>query len=330
MRRQVRAASYHAPLRRYTRAVFANYARFSLAFEVLAYAAIAHWLHWLYGWGYTPLAAAALGVAYVNRLLMVCITTAVARAAGGPADPSERVGWPREAAMLWREAWAVCAAQLFEFPFHALAVRPDPRPVPGAGVPVVLVHGYFSDRGYFRHLVHALEARGAAPLFTPNFTSIFASIERFAAELHEEIERICAATGAAQVVLVCHSMGGLAARCYLARHGAGRVRKLVTIASPHGGTVHARLGSGENGRQMRRASRFLETLRRREGERGPGCATTSLYTPQDNLVAPARSSILPWARNVAIPGLGHVEILRSRRLAEAVEAELRECGVGFA
>lgn len=309
--------------------MLANYARLSLAFEALAYALIAHWLHWLYGWPYALLGGAALAIAFLNRFLMVCITAGVARLASGPLEPANRVGWASGAAMLLREGWAVSVAQLFEFPFHQWALRMDPRGDGAKPVPVVLVHGYYSNRGYFRHLVRALEARGAAALYTPNFTSIFASIERFAAELQVEIERVCAATGAGQVVLVCHSMGGLAARGYLARHGASRVRKLVTIASPHEGTVHAHLGGGENGRQMRRGSAFLAALREREAGRGPGCATTSIYTPQDNLVAPPQSSLLPWARNVALPGLGHVEILRSERLARELEAELRECGAAF-
>lgn len=309
--------------------MLANYARFSLVLEALAYTVIAHWVHWLYGWPYAPLAMAALAIAFLNRFLMVCITAAVARAASGPLEPAERVGWAVGAAMLFREAWAVSCAQLFQFPLHAWALRRDPPTTASDRIPVVLVHGYYSNRGYFRKLVRSLEARGAAPVFTPCFTSIFASIERFAAELQVEIERICAATGAAQVVLVCHSMGGLAARCYLSRHGSSRVRKLVTIASPHDGTVLARFGGGENGRQMRRGSRFLAALREHEGTRGPGCAATSLYSPQDNLVAPPRSSVLPWARNVALAGLGHVEILRSGELARLVENELRESGVTF-
>ena len=305
--------------------MLANYARFSLVLEALAYAAIAHWVHWLYGWPYAPLAMAALAIAFLNRLLMVCITAAVARAASGPLDPGERVGWAAGAAMLLREAWAVACAQLFQFPFHAWALRRDPPAIATGRTPVVLVHGYCSNRGYFRHLVRSLEARGAAPCFT----SVFAPIERFAAELQGEIERICTATGAAQVALVCHSMGGLAARCYLSRHGAARVSKLVTIASPHEGTVLARFGGGENGRQMRRGSAFLAALREHEGKRGPGCATTSIYSPQDNLVAPPQSSVLPGARNVALRGFGHVEILRSPELARLVENELRECGVAF-
>jgi len=117
------------------------------------------------------------------------------------------------------------------------------------------------------------------------------------------------------------------ARAYLCTHGARRIRKLITIASPHNGTVHARLGSGPNAKQMERASRFIEELCRREGEKGPDCGLTSVYTPHDNLVAPQDTSRLPWARNIPVPGRGHVDILASNRLATIVLKELREAGV---
>jgi hypothetical protein len=105
------------------------------------------------------------------------------------------------------------------------------------------------------------------------------------------------------------------------------VRKLVTIGSPHRGTVHARFGAGANARQMRRGSAFLGELCEKEGERGPACGVTSIYTPHDNLVAPQDTSRLPWARNIAIPGRGHVDILGSERLLAVIVKELRECGV---
>ena len=101
--------------------------------------------------------------------------------------------------------------------------------------------------------------------------------------------------------------------------GAVRHRRL--------GTVHARLGSGPNAKQMERASRFIEELCRREGEKGPDCGLTSVYTPHDNLVAPQDTSRLPWARNIPVPGRGHVDILASNRLATIVLKELREAGI---
>src|SRR5256885_1672280 len=83
------------------------------------------------------------------------------------------------------------------------------------------------------------------------------------------------------------------------------------IPSPHGGTVHARFGAGANARQMMQASEFLRTLCEEEAAKAPACAVTSIYTPHDNLVAPQETSRLPWARNIAIPGRGHVDILAS-------------------
>jgi predicted alpha/beta hydrolase family esterase len=148
-----------------------------------------------------------------------------------------------------------------------------------------------------------------------------------AAQLDREIERIAAGTGREKLVLVCHSMGGLAARAYLCGHGADRVAKLITIASPHHGTLHALFAAGANARQMHRGSRFLAEICANEAERAPQCGVTSIYSPHDNLVAPQETSRLAWAKNIAIPGFGHLDMLRSRRLFEVVLEELREAGV---
>jgi triacylglycerol esterase/lipase EstA (alpha/beta hydrolase family) len=121
-------------------------------------------------------------------------------------------------------------------------------------------------------------------------------------------------------------MGGLVARAWLARHGAARVARVVTIASPHNGTALAGLGLGENARQMRRGSAFLRSLAAAEGEAGPGCPFTSIYTVNDTLVAPQDTSRLPWATNVELAGWGHVGILNARETWDLVAAELRASG----
>ena len=63
--------------------------------------------------------------------------------------------------------------------------------------------------------------------------------------LERAIEQIVEQTGQPRVSLVCHSMGGLVARCYIAGSGANRVDRLVTIGSPHGGSVFAFFGVGD-------------------------------------------------------------------------------------
>ena len=308
------------------RPVLAYYFRFLLFLELVAYVVVGVWLHMALGWSLTAALSLCAGCALGGRLLMVFATAAMATMAGA----APRIG-PVAFARLVASEWGAVLLNNFCFvPWERQCLRADPAPAPQAGIPIVLVHGYFANRGYFARLATALEAAGAGPVFAPNFTSTFATIERFADELHAEVERIAAATGQGRVILVCHSMGGLAARCYLCRHGARRVARLVTIASPHAGTLLARFASGPNARQMRRGSAFLRELCAREAERAPMCGVTSIYSPHDNLVVPQDTCRLPWARNVALPGHGHVAILLSRELARVVAAEVAEARSGCA
>jgi pimeloyl-ACP methyl ester carboxylesterase len=63
-----------------------------------------------------------------------------------------------------------------------------------------------------------------------------------AGDLALEAERICEATGANQVHVVGHSLGGLVARYYVQRLGGdARVHTLVTLGRPHLGTMTAYL-----------------------------------------------------------------------------------------
>lgn len=60
--------------------------------------------------------------------------------------------------------------------------------------------------------------------------------------IQRELERWRAQGGRyadAQVVFVCHSMGGLVARRYAAAHGADHVRKIVTFGTPMRGSMNA-------------------------------------------------------------------------------------------
>jgi len=58
-------------------------------------------------------------------------------------------------------------------------------------------------------------------------------------QLREVLDAIGKAHGDESVILVGHSAGGVVARTALVRGGAGNVKALITIASPHLGTVRA-------------------------------------------------------------------------------------------
>ena len=294
----------------------------SIALEILLYAAMAAWLRVVHDWHAPAIAATAVALALGARFALVCFTSFIAWLNRGVRDPAHRIGPFGALRYLIAEYVSLVADNLVWLPFEALVVRPDPPLAPAARAPVIMVHGYMSNRGYFRALIAALERSGAGPVFAPNFTVFLSSIDLYAAELHAQVERIARGCGQDRVVLVCHSMGGLAARQYLREHGAGRVSKLVTIASPHQGTVLASMGLGLNARQMHRGGEFLRELAQAEAVAPPGVDALSIWSPHDNLVAPAGTSVLPWARSLALPGLGHVAIISSPRTFAAVLTEL--------
>jgi len=301
--------------------MLARFVRLALALELAAYAALGAWLH-AHDSSLAAVVALALLVAAGMRLAFVVATILLSEAFAPRPPVPERIGalaWLRLVAGEFR---AVLLDNFLFLPFEPWITPREPAPRRSETIPVVLVHGYFSSRAYFEPLLGFLEARGVGPVFAPNFPGFLATIEGFAAELAAQITRIVAATGQPRVILVCHSMGGIAARLYLAEHGAGSVASLVTIASPHAGTILARLAPGANARQMERGSAFLAALAAREAGCAP-CDATSIYSPHDNLVWPHETSRLAWARNVALPGLGHVAILSApsthRILLEAIQ-----------
>jgi hypothetical protein len=76
---------------------------------------------------------------------------------------------------------------------------------------------------------------------------------------------------------------------------------------------------------MREGSEFLAALEASEAQ-GARVEALSIYSPHDNMVAPQASSRLPWARNVALPGLGHISIAQSQALLRVLLPELEAAG----
>ncbi|HEV2803078.1 MAG TPA: alpha/beta fold hydrolase [Pyrinomonadaceae bacterium] len=100
-------------------------------------------------------------------------------------------------------------------------------------------HGVKLDRlHYFRGILSHLEADG----FDVHHTTVSyaKSLETRAGDLRDQIEGILKKTGAVKAHVIAHSMGGLDARCMIARAGmSGRIASLTTIGTPHHGSSFA-------------------------------------------------------------------------------------------
>jgi pimeloyl-ACP methyl ester carboxylesterase len=156
---------------------------------------------------------------------------------------------------------------------------------------------------------------------TANLEPIFGDIDTYAEVVHRSVEALRSASGAARVVLVGHSMGGLAARVYLRKHGDAHVARVITLASPHHGTIFGRLGHSRNARQMASRSPFIEHLR--QHDRGRWARFTTVATRDDNLVVPRSSPLLPGAKQIELDGVGHLALIEDPRAWQIIADEAR-------
>jgi len=191
---------------------------------------------------------------------------------------------------------------------------------PGKRLPVLLVHGYVCNRAAWRPLVRALNARGES-VYATSFEPVYGAIDLWVPQLAACIDELLAATARERVVLVTHSMGGLAARAYLRAQGGAKVARVITLGAPHHGSMHAHLGIGENARQMEPGSPWLTALAAAESG-GVAAPLVSIYSHHDNFVAPQASAMHPGARNVGLAGVGHLAMYFARPVRELLLREI--------
>ena len=290
------------------------YLRGILLVELLGAAALSSALADVVGSAAALVAGLALVVA--PSLLLVGLGAAVA--ARRPSSRPPGIAATRRRDRLFEAAAFVVLFQAIQ-PFAGLWMGSDAvgRLAPGRR-PLLLVHGYCCNRGLWWWLRRALRAHGHA-VTTVDLGGPFADIDRFAEVLDARIDALLAETGAAEVVLVTHSMGGLVARALLARRGAGRIARLLTLATPHHGTVTARLGLGRNARQMEPTSPWLARL---DALAPPPIDVLSVWSAGDEVVVPPVSSRLRFGREVVFGRLGHVAMVVSPAVRDLLLAEL--------
>ena len=98
--------------------------------------------------------------------------------------------------------------------------------------PLVLVHGFLGDPTNFLVLRRYLDARGIRSFTSFTYPPRIDN-QRLACRLGETIEVVRAVTGAAEVDVVGHSLGGLIARYYVEMTPDAPVRRLVTLGAPY-------------------------------------------------------------------------------------------------
>lgn len=254
---------------------------------------------------------------------------------------------PRVSAGVAREAGWV-AAHLVMYP---LGLRPDsdrarvrarhdlygltPRQrgmvhqgVDRGATPILLVHGIVDNHSIFTMMDRSLRRRGFSDLSSFDYSLLTKDVRQTAGDLAAAIERLCTVSGYDRIHVIGHSLGGLISRYYVQRLGGdARVDTLVTLGTPHGGTVWARAGRVVPLiNQLRPESDVIAEL----AEPAPGCRTrfVAFYSDLDHLIVPSRNARIEHpdldAENVSVRRIGHLSMPHNSRIASEIASTLSQ------
>jgi len=301
-----------------------------LLLQLLTAGLLSWWLAWRWGPELGIPAAIAIGFMLValGYPWLITLQFIISRRHKSPPPPEHRLSWWQALRTLDREFDAALRTFCWAQPFRA--GRPVPAPAePVQPLPILFIHGYFCNEAVWQPLIREAARRGyrcAAVRLEP----VFCSIDDYADPIKAALERLLAAhgndrsdaqSGPMQAVLVGHSMGGLVARAFMRRHGDAAVARLITLGTPHDGTVLARHVRTANGQQMRDRSIWTSVLAASES---PGLRNkiSAIFSYHDNIVAPQHSGRLDGANNIAVSGVGHVDLVYAPHVRDLLFAEI--------
>ena len=251
-------------------------------------------------WGAAGAALITLGYAAFLGLEFIALRWVGDRLGSAPQPQFSQL-----ASAWWAEVLTAPRVFFWRQPFRSNE-QADLIDTSGGHFGVVLMHGFVCNRGLWNPWMRELRAKRISHIAV-NLEPVFGSIDDYAKIIDDAVARLFAATGL-PVVVVGHSMGGLAIRAWLRRFNAdARVRRVLTIGTPHHGTWLARFGHTRNGKQMRQCSPWLTGLAAAEPA-GRHERFTCFYGHCDNIVFPASSGMLSGAVNLHVPGTAHVDM----------------------
>lgn len=191
---------------------------------------------------------------------------------------------------------------------------------------VILAHGYKDGPAAMSTMANHLRSLGR------KVKSVALSPSNGSAPLGELVDRVDAQLGrlddARNMDVVGYSMGALVMQAWMQnRGGHEKVRRFISIAGPHAGTVWAYFVPRPGLMDMRPNSHFLQELRGGRGKlKDVDC--TCIWTPYDVTVFPARSCVFDDSEVHEIPVKLHRWLVRDPRVLRIVGDTLTASAAG--
>ncbi len=303
--------------------MIASFTQFMLFIQLISIAMLSIWLVSL-GWIEQTLLAVFISTVLTSLPRTYIIINNFFTAAvfdARRADGKKYSRWQLLQLMLQEFYWSsVC--WYWSFSFANFGLRPS---IQHQGLPVLLIHGYGCNSGYWSSVSRLLKKQNITHSAI-DCEPVLAGIDDYAALIDHAITTLCQHTGQSQVIILGHSMGGLSARAYMRRYGEEKIARVITLGTPHHGSKLAAAAWGLNAQQMRwteheQASNWIKTLSAAESP-ATRARIVSIYSRHDNIVFPQQSSHLPHARNIEIELVGHVALAFAKKSVQIVMQEI--------
>jgi len=215
----------------------------------------------------------------------------------------------------WRRLrwWAADYLYAGLWQVRAFADRTEPADfLSGDRQPVVVIPGVYETWRFLHPLIAALHERGHPVHIVDPLRNNRMPVSAGAALVSDYL----VAQDLHDVLIVAHSKGGLIGKYVMALSPAGdRVRCMVAVAAPFGGSVYARYMISRSLRSFSPRDRTILALAE---ETGVNARIVSIYGRFDPHIP--EGSALAGAKNVQLETGGHFRILAHPRIVAEVES----------
>lgn len=181
----------------------------------------------------------------------------------------------------------------------------------GAGVPIVVLPGIYESWRFLRPLIERAHRDGHP-------VHVVEPLERNLSPIADMADRVgayLAARDLHDVVLLAHSKGGLAGKLVMLGPQGSRVRGMLAVATPFGGSRYARLMLT---RSLRALSPRHPSIAALSAQHEADARIVSVYARFDPHIP--EGSELPGAKNVPLDTGGHFRVLAHPRVMAELAA----------
>ena len=180
--------------------------------------------------------------------------------------------------------------------------------------PIILIPGVYEKWHFLKAIADPLSLKGH-PIYVLEHLGYNTKEIHHAAKL---IQELIDEKNLHNVILIAHSKGGLIGKYLLAFHNKDRrIKKLIAIATPFGGSHIVKLIPHKAGKELAPTSKIIQDL---QEKKEVNTMIISIYGTFDNHVWPETSCNLEGATNIQIDVHGHHKILFDKKLKEIIQS----------